>query len=112
MPDDELTAGAALSIHRIVQESVSNVLRHAPGAPIEIAVRYAEEPPGLVIHVRNGPAVDAVPATRPDGSGHGLLGMRKRVAMLDGRLAVGATPDGGYAVAATLPAARTAAVPR
>jgi signal transduction histidine kinase len=93
-----LPPGVELSAYRIVQEALSNAARHAPGAPVRVELAYA--PTGLSVRVTNGP-----PRTPPGprGSGHGLLGMRERAAMLGGELAAGPTPEGGYAVAAVLP---------
>ncbi|MFH8975151.1 sensor histidine kinase [Streptomyces sp. NPDC017890] len=95
-----LPPGVELSAYRIVQEALSNVLRHAPGATARVHLTHL--PIGLRVDVSN---------TRPkrapapsDGAGHGLLGMRERVAMLDGTLTVQPLPDGGYQVAAFLPA--------
>ncbi|MFF9046499.1 sensor histidine kinase [Streptomyces parvulus] len=94
-----LPPGVELSAYRIVQEALSNVLRHAPGASARVHLTYL--PIGLRVEVSN---------TRPQrapapshGAGHGLLGMRERVAMLDGSLTVHPLPDGGYQVAAFLP---------
>lgn len=102
--DGEVTPGIALSVHRIVQESLSNVIRHAPGAAVTVAVRRGG-PAGRELHVDvvNGPPTTTAETTADLGGGHGLVGMRERVAMLDGRLRTGATPDGGYAVSVTLP---------
>ncbi|MET9365768.1 sensor histidine kinase [Streptomyces sp. NPDC006632] len=96
-----LSPGVELSAFRIVQEALSNVLRHAPGAAVRVLVAYHRT--GLVIRITNT-APDRPVAPSP-GAGHGLLGMRERAAMLGGELAVGATPDGGYEVSATLPVA-------
>jgi len=102
--DDDVTPGIALSVHRIVQESLSNVVRHAPGAPVTVAVRRGV-PAGRELHVDvvNGPPTAAADSTAELGGGHGLVGMRERVAMLDGQLRTGPTADGGYAVSVTLP---------
>jgi signal transduction histidine kinase len=88
-----------VSAYRIVQEALSNAGRHAPGTTVTVAVRRTPEE--LVVRVTNG----AGPAAREraDGPGHGLRGMRERVAMLDGELAAGATADGGFEVEARLP---------
>ncbi|MEU1871597.1 MULTISPECIES: sensor histidine kinase [unclassified Streptomyces] len=94
-----LPPGVELSAYRIVQEALSNVLRHAPGASAQVHLIHL--PIGLRVVVSN---------TRPQrapapsqGAGHGLLGMRERVAMLDGTLTAHPMPDGGYQVAAFLP---------
>ncbi|WUB14389.1 sensor histidine kinase [Streptomyces platensis] len=95
-----LSPGVELSAFRIVQEALSNALRHAPGAQVRVALGY--RPGGLTIRVANT-APDR-PAPPSQGAGHGLLGMHERAAMLGGELATGATPDGGYEVTAILPA--------
>jgi signal transduction histidine kinase len=74
-------------------------MRHAPGAGVALEIEYhAAE---LAIRVVN--TAPAAPAPPSPGSGHGLLGMRERTAMLGGTLTTGPTPGGGYQVAATLP---------
>lgn len=95
-----LPPGVELSAYRIIQEALSNVLRHAPGAKASIELTYARD--ALLLRIVNGPA--ALPAAPSPGAGHGVIGMRERVAMLGGELAVGPTPDGGYEVSAALPA--------
>lgn len=94
-----LPPGLELSAFRIVQEALSNVMRHAPGAEVRVEIGY--HPDGLTVWVVNT-APDR-PALPSPGAGHGLLGMRERTAMLGGELATGPTPDGGYEVAAVLP---------
>jgi signal transduction histidine kinase len=95
-----LPPGVDLSAFRIVQEALSNALRHAPGSRATVGITHTEA--GLRVHVVNGPAAD--PAGKAGGgSGHGLLGMRERAAMLGGELAAGPTADGGYEVSALLP---------
>ncbi|MFB7588768.1 sensor histidine kinase [Streptomyces sp. NPDC056169] len=99
-----LSPGVELSAYRIVQEALSNAMRHAPGAPVRVETGYLTT--GLTLRIANAPATRPVdPATLPlsPGLGHGLLGMRERTAMLGGDLVAGPTPDGGYEVAATLP---------
>ena len=94
-----LPPGVELSAYRIIQEALSNILRHAPGAETSIELTYARDALGL--RVVNGPA--ALPAAPSPGAGHGVIGMRERIAMLGGDLAIGPTPDGGYEVTAALP---------
>ncbi|MGX1887565.1 sensor histidine kinase [Streptomyces sp. NPDC055287] len=94
-----LSPGVELSAYRIIQEALSNVLRHAPGAGTSIELTYTRD--ALCLRVLNGPAT--LPAGTSPGSGHGLTGMRERTAMLGGDLAIGPTTDGGYEVTATLP---------
>ncbi|MER6104956.1 sensor histidine kinase [Streptomyces sp. NPDC001832] len=95
-----LSPGVELSAFRIVQEALSNAMRHAPGAKVRVEV--GRRPSGVTVRVTNAPPDRAAPPSV--GPGHGLLGMRERTAMLGGELATGATPDGGYEVTAVLPA--------
>ncbi|MFJ8161716.1 sensor histidine kinase [Streptomyces sp. NPDC096136] len=95
----ELPQGVELSAYRIVQEALSNSLRHAPGAVAGVEISYVLG--GLGIRVVNGPAVGDV---RPSpGAGHGITGMRERVAMLEGEMTAGESSGGGYEVAVFLP---------
>ncbi|WP_432252310.1 sensor histidine kinase [Streptomyces sp. HNM1019] len=94
-----LPPGVELSAFRIVQEALSNVMRHAPGAKARVELGYQRR--GLAVRVVNT-APDR-PAPPSPGAGHGLLGMRERAAMLGGELTTGPTPDGGYEVIAVLP---------
>ncbi|GAA2100204.1 sensor histidine kinase [Streptomyces albiaxialis] len=100
-----LPPGVGLSAYRIVQEALSNALRHAPGAAVRVEIGH--RPAGVSVRVTNTAPSPAPRASRtsPPGVGHGLLGMRERVTMLGGELATGPTPDGGYEVTALLPAA-------
>jgi signal transduction histidine kinase len=102
MPDNskKLPQGVGLTVYRIVQESLSNAARHAPGAAISVVVE--QEAPYVRITVKNDPPATSQP--RADGTGHGLAGMRERVALLGGQLRTGPEPDGGFAVRAVLPA--------
>ncbi|GAA0322749.1 histidine kinase [Streptomyces polychromogenes] len=95
----ELPQGVELSAYRIVQEALSNSLRHAPGAVAGVEISYVLG--GLGIRVVNGPAVGDV---RPSpGAGHGITGMRERVAMLEGEMTAGESAGGGYEVAVFIP---------
>ncbi|WP_406279886.1 sensor histidine kinase [Embleya sp. NBC_00896] len=104
---DLVPVGVQLSAYRLVQESLSNVVRHAPGATVRVTV--AGDARALRISVVNSapePVGAPVEARDPDAvtsTGQGLIGMRERVAMLDGELTTGALPDGGFRVAAMLP---------
>ena len=98
---DPLPAGLDLSAYRIVQESLTNVLKHAGPVPVQVAVR--REPGWLDLSVRNEPGR---PAADTDGHvGHGLIGMRERTALYGGDLTAGPTGEGGYLVRALLPLA-------
>jgi signal transduction histidine kinase len=96
-----LSAGVDLSAYRIVQEGLSNAGRHAPGAPTAVELRYGSG--ALHVRVANGRPPSPGRHRAFEDSGHGLAGMRERVAMLGGELQVGPRPDGGFAVEATLP---------
>ena len=106
-----LAPGIDLSAYRIAQEALSNATRHAPGSSVTIELRY--EPEAIRIRVTNTATGGPASANRPAASaseapGHGLIGMRERVAMLGGELRVGSLPDGGFQVEATLPTTRPA----
>ncbi|MEU0938841.1 histidine kinase [Embleya sp. NPDC005971] len=121
---DRVPVGVQLSAYRLVQESLSNVVRHARGATVRVHV--TGDASALRITVVNSAPEAAEPAGasgtpgaakalgRPvephlqtsaaaAGTGHGLIGMRERVAMLAGELHTEALPDGGFLVAAMLP---------
>ncbi|MGW1279676.1 sensor histidine kinase [Streptomyces tsukubensis] len=98
-----LPQGVELSAYRIVQEALSNVLRHAPGATARVEVSYVLGGLGLRV-VNTAPQGEVRPSP---GAGHGITGMRERIAMLGGELTAGATRDGGYEVVAFVPVALT-----
>ncbi|MFD6322994.1 sensor histidine kinase [Streptomyces sp. NPDC058442] len=99
----ELPQGVELSAYRIVQEALSNTLRHAPGASARVEIGYVLG--GLGLRVVNGP-VPAPNLVKPSpGAGHGVTGMRERVTMLNGEMTAGPTDDGGYEVTVFLPVA-------
>lgn len=94
--------GVALAVFRIVQESLTNARKHAPGA--DVSVRVARRDRSLRVEVENGPARRAaVEAARGSGSGRGLVGMGERVRVYGGTLETGPQPGGGWRVAAELP---------
>ncbi|MEU6482161.1 histidine kinase [Streptomyces sp. NPDC047017] len=102
----ELPQGVELSAYRIVQEALSNTLRHAPGASARVEIGYVLG--GLGLRVVNGPASEPSLIKPSPGAGHGITGMRERVTMLDGEMTAGPTEDGGYEVAVFLPVVRRA----
>ena len=93
-----LSAGIDLSSYRIVQEALTNVVKHAEDAAAEVLIRYRER--ALELHVVDD---GHRRATSINGSGHGLIGMRERVALYGGTLETGPRDGGGYAVHALLP---------
>ncbi|MEV0736447.1 sensor histidine kinase [Streptomyces sp. NPDC050549] len=95
-PVSSLDPGIEVTAYRIVQEALTNARRHAPGAAVDVELRYGDE--DLAVRVRdNGPGPAA------DVSGHGLLGMRERAATVGGTLRTGHAPGGGFLVEARLP---------
>jgi signal transduction histidine kinase len=98
-----LSPGVDLSAYRIVQEALTNVLKHTETARVEVTVRYAND--AVQVEVCD----DGRPREPTAGGGNGLIGMRERVAMLGGEFRAGARRDGGFAVFARLPIAGPAA---
>jgi signal transduction histidine kinase len=109
-----LPEGVDLSAYRIVQEALSNAMRHAPGSHVRLHLDY--RPDTLVLEIGNDAAPVLVASGERDlaggglaagglgaGGGHGLVGMRERVTMLGGSLEAGPTADGGFRVTAVLP---------
>jgi signal transduction histidine kinase len=95
----KVPAGVGVCAYRIVQESLSNASQHAPGAAVTVSL---DQQPGAVqLRVTNGPGPGPGPGEL--GPGHGLTGMRERVALLGGSLSAGPTPAGGFVVSAVLP---------
>ncbi|MFI6702827.1 sensor histidine kinase [Streptomyces sp. NPDC050509] len=97
----ELPQGVELSAYRIVQEGLSNALRHAPGSTARVEVAYVLG--GLGLRIVNTPPRGLVKPS--PGAGHGVTGMRERVTMLNGEMTADLTEDGGYEVAAFIPVA-------
>ncbi|MFK4759703.1 sensor histidine kinase [Microbacterium sp. ZW T5_45] len=93
-------ASVQIATYRIVQECLSNALRHSPGAPI--AVRIRTDADAVRLRIENGPGA---PASSPAGGGHGLRGMRERAEILGGSLDAAASDDGGWTVVAEIPLA-------
>jgi signal transduction histidine kinase len=88
-----------LTAYRILQEATTNVLKHARARRVDIRVRYTDAVLALVVH-DDGAGGNGDPAS---SSGHGLIGMRERVALFGGELKVGRSPAGGFTVLARLP---------
>ncbi|MFV2111590.1 sensor histidine kinase [Micromonospora sp. LOL_025] len=103
VPPGRVARPVALAAYRIVQESMTNVTRHAAGARARVTVTY-DDADGLRVAVTDDGGDAAGGAGRPGGR-VGLIGMRERAASTGGCLVVGPRPDGGFAVAAHWPAA-------
>jgi signal transduction histidine kinase len=94
-----LPAGIDLTAYRLVQEGLTNALKHSHATHAEVHVRYADGSVELVVRD------DGNGNGKGDGGGHGLVGMRERVAVIGGELAAGPRQDGGYELRAKLPVA-------
>ena len=92
-----LPAGIDLTAYRLVQEGLTNALKHANATQAEVLVRY--EADGVELVVRDNGTGNG----NGGGSGHGLVGMRERVSVCGGKLEAGPTPLGGYELRAHLP---------
>jgi signal transduction histidine kinase len=100
-----LPAAVDVSVYRIVQEALTNVLKHAGSAHAEVSIGYVDDTVTIEV-TDDGPGLevaDLVWAEAAQG-GRGLAGMRERVALFGGDLRAGPRPDGGFAVRARLPA--------
>jgi signal transduction histidine kinase len=95
---DEVPAGVGRHAYRIVQEALTNARKHAPGAPVKVAVSGCADE-GLVVEVGNA----LVRGGTIPGAGAGLVGLRERVQLAGGRLEHGPTPAGRFMVRAWLP---------
>ncbi|MEU8888429.1 histidine kinase [Streptomyces sp. NPDC048442] len=114
-----LPAGIDVTAYRIVQEALTNALKHAPGSAAEVTVRYADRFVRVEV-LNSGPSVLAGTQQesrsgtrdgRADGAGHGLLGLRERVAVYGGDLDARRRLGGGFRVRARIPLDRPAADP-
>ena len=88
-----------LTAYRVVQEALSNAVRHAPHAAVEVSVKRSGRELEVTVHNTKPPGSP----TPVPGSGHGLTGMRERVALVEGTVSAAPTPEGGYLVQAIIP---------
>jgi signal transduction histidine kinase len=95
----ELPAGLDLAAYRVVQEALTNVVKHSGGAPTEVSVHYRAD----AVEVRIADRGNGSPGARLGGGGHGLVGMRERVRMYGGELQAGRRRGGGFEVRVRLP---------
>ena len=108
-----LPAGIELCVYRVVQESLTNVLKHAPGSSVDVRLEYEPEhvrvtvadagPHGVPPQRSRTPRSAAAQATDHSGAGVGLTGMRERAALYGGELSAGRKADGGFEVILVLP---------
>ncbi|MCX4237549.1 sensor histidine kinase [Streptomyces ortus] len=104
----ELPAGSHLTVYRIVQEGLTNTLKHAGHTHAELTVAWERRHRRLTVRLcddgpRPGEGAPPRPAGLPDGPGHGLLGMRERIGAVGGSLHTGPRPGGGFCVHAVVP---------
>jgi signal transduction histidine kinase len=97
-----LPAPIDLAAYRIIQEALTNVLRHARARTVQLDLRY--EPSQVLIRIRDDGSAASPGQAGPDGQdGHGISGMRERALALSGQFTAGPHPDGGFQVRCTLP---------
>jgi signal transduction histidine kinase len=93
----QLAAGLDLTAYRLVQEGLTNALKHARAQQAEVVVRYSDGRVELTV------TDDGLGGGGDDKGGHGLVGMRERVSVYGGELEAGPRPEGGYRLRANLP---------
>jgi signal transduction histidine kinase len=99
---DRLGPGASEAAYRVVQEALTNALKHAPGAPVEITIHGRDT--AVEVSVANAAAAGQRSGLERSGASHGLAGMRDRITACGGTLSYGPTATGGWCVSALLPA--------
>jgi signal transduction histidine kinase len=97
----DLPPGVDVSAYRIVQEALTNALKHAGPARAHVRVEFGDD--AVVVEVVDDGSGAPAPGVAANGGGHGLVGMRERVAIVGGAVDAGPRPQGGYAVRARLP---------
>ncbi|WP_399089904.1 sensor histidine kinase [Streptomyces sp. BBFR2] len=102
-------AGVEQTVYRVVQEALTNVHKHAPGA--RARVRLAHRAAEVAVQVENGPSDGAAPPAGLPSGGNGLVGMRERVTALGGVFVAGPTDAGGFRVSAVVPAGGAGTAP-
>ena len=95
-----LLPGLDLAVYRITQEALTNVVKHAPGAPVDVDIRRLGG--RLVLTVRNGPS-HSLSKDPPLGAGRGLLFVRERAALYGGTVTAGPLPEGGFLLSVVFP---------
>jgi signal transduction histidine kinase len=102
----ELPEATSLCVYRIVQEALTNALKHAAATRAQVSLRY--EPDELRVRVDDDGRGVSEAAANGSAAGRGLIGMRERVALFGGEVQAGPSADGGYCVSARLPVEREA----
>ena len=98
---DDLCRRGADAAYRMVQEGITNAMKHAPGAPMEVGI--SGDDGGVEVRVVNGRPLSGSSGLERAGGGHGLAGMRERVTQCGGTFCAGPTPQGGWQLTAHLP---------
>ncbi|MGE6735471.1 sensor histidine kinase, partial [Streptomyces sp. NPDC059900] len=99
LPPQPLSPGTDLAAYRVVQEALTNTIKHAPGAEASVTVGRGDD--CLEIEVVDTGGVRDAP--RAEGNGRGLIGLRERLAVYGGELTAGPTLTGGYRISARIP---------
>ncbi|MEU6352422.1 histidine kinase [Streptomyces sp. NPDC047072] len=94
----DVPPGTGLAVYRVVQEALTNTVKHAAGAAVSVTIAHG--PTDLHVEITD---TGGAPTASAAGDGHGLLGLRERLAVYGGTLRTGPTPDGGYRVLARIP---------
>jgi signal transduction histidine kinase len=100
-----LSPGAELAVYRVVQEALTNAMKHAGGATTLVRFAWGEDALEISVADRG----DGGPSPQLAGAGHGLMGMRERLRVYGGEVTTGPRPEGGFEVAARLPLERATA---
>lgn len=107
---DRIRTATGVVLYRIVQESLANATRHAPGASVRVVLHATEDE--VTVETANGPPTAGQPEAAEYGGGNGIRGMRERAAAVGGTLSTGHGTDGGFVVRAALPLDATSASER
>ncbi|MFC7818968.1 sensor histidine kinase [Streptomyces sp. NPDC057367] len=99
LPSEPLPSGVDLAAYRVVQEALTNTIKHARGAEASVTIGYTDD--CLEIEVTDTGGVKDAPPVESNGRGH--MGLRERLAVYEGELTAGPTPTGGYRVTARIP---------
>lgn len=103
-----LAPGVELCAYRVVQEALTNVLKHAHAARAEVVVAYGARQLSVTVTDDGGDGGRTDPDRIPPGAGHGLIGMRERARLYGGTVDIGPRPEGGFGVRLTLPTSASA----
>jgi signal transduction histidine kinase len=101
--DRPLSPALELSVYRVVQEALTNVVKHAPGASAAVNLGVCDNFISLDVIDNGGPAVRQAGGERPAGPGHGIVGMRERIAAFGGWLQAEPMSGRGFRVTAQVP---------